>query len=78
MATRKMTFEIMEYVVWVIELAAEEFFNGDKTVAYDTLKNSKLWDLYVDHYDVTHTLGAEYLLNEMREYFVENGVKISC
>lgn len=77
MASQKMSFEIMEYVVWVIEIAAEEFFKGDKTIAYYTLKNSKLWDLYVDHYDVTHTLGAEYLLDEMREYFIENGVKFS-
>jgi hypothetical protein len=75
MVKQKMTFEIMEYVVWVVEIAAKEFFNGDKTTAYDTLKNTDLWDLYVDHYDVTHTLGAEYILEEMREYFVKNGVE---
>ncbi len=78
MAAQKMSFEIMEYIVWVIEIAAGEFFNGDKTVAYDALKNCKLWDLYVDHYDVTHTLGAEYIIDEMRERFIERGVDISC
>ena len=78
MAAQKMSFEVMEYVVWVIEIAAREFFGGDKTTAYDTLKNSELWDLYTEHYEVTHTLGKEYLLEEMREYFAENGVSISC
>lgn len=78
MSDSKMSFEIMEYIVWVIEIAANKFFDGDKTVAYDTLKNSELWDLYVEHYDVTHTLGAEYILDEMHEYFEKNGVPVSC
>jgi len=73
-----MRLEVMEYVVWVIEIASREFFNGDKTAAYDALKKSDLWDLYTEHYDVTHTLGSEYLLGEMREYFVKNEVKNFC
>ena len=78
MAIQKMTLDMMEYVVWIIEIAAEEFFNGDKALAYDTLKNSSLWALYVDCYDVTHTLGSKYILDEMREYFDKNGVTYSC
>jgi len=78
MAVEKMSLEIMEYVVWVIEIAAREFFNGDKTAAYDMLRQSSLWELYTEHYDVTHSLGAEYILEEMRDYFVQNGVEISC
>lgn len=78
MTVDKMTFEMMEYVVWVIEIAAGEFFNGNKTVAYDTIKNSTLWNLYTEHYDVTHTLGADCILDEMREYFIKNGMIVSC
>jgi len=78
MAGNKMNLEVMEYVVWVIEIAAREFFGGDKTIAYQTLKNSKLWNLYTAHHEVTHTLGSNYILDEMREYFAENGVKTSC
>ena len=78
MANQAMNQKTMRYVVWVIEIAAREFFDGDKTMAYDTLKNSDLWALYTEHYDTTHTLGAEYILNEMKEYFIENGVSISC
>lgn len=78
MTDNKMTFEVMEYIVWVVEIAANEFFNGDKTTAYNALKSSKLWNLYVEHYDVTHTLGVDYILDEMREFFWKNGVPTSC
>lgn len=73
-----MNFEIMEYMVWVIEIASTELFNNDKTAAYDALKNSGLWDIYVEFYDVTHTLGAEYILDEIREYLPAHGVALPC
>jgi len=73
-----MNLDMMEYMVWVVEIASAEFFHKDKTAAYDALKNSGLWDIYVEHYDITHTLGAEYLLDEMREYFPAHGVALSC
>jgi hypothetical protein len=69
-----MSEENMEFIVWIIEVAATEFFGGDKTKAYNTLKNSKLWDLYVSHYDVSHTLGRGELAREMKEFFIGNGV----
>lgn len=78
MSTEKMTFDVMEYIVWVIEIAANEFFDCDKTIAYDVLKNSELWKLYTEHYDVTHTLGADCILDEMRAYFIEHEVIVSC
>jgi len=64
-----MNIDVMEYMVWIIEITATEFFENDKTAAYDALKTSGLWDFYVEHYEVTHTLGAEYLLEEMHERF---------
>ncbi|MCL2193715.1 MAG: DUF3791 domain-containing protein [Treponema sp.] len=66
--------DIMEYMVWVVELAAENFFGGDKTLAYRTLKDRGIWDLYVQNYDVTHTLGAEYVTDEIREILLARGV----
>jgi len=77
MATQKMTLPMMEYVVWVIEITAAKFFGGDKTAAYNTLKDSRLWQLYTDCYDVTHTLSGGYILEEMREYFIKNGIAFS-
>ena len=73
---QRMSHDVMEYMVWVVEIAAREFFNRDKTSAYDALKKSGIWDFYIEHYDVTHTLGAEYLLDEIREYFSESGVEL--
>ncbi|MCL2199015.1 MAG: DUF3791 domain-containing protein [Defluviitaleaceae bacterium] len=69
-----MDLNVMEYMVWVVEITAEELFKRDKTAAYDALKRSGLWDIYVNHYDTTHTLGKEYLLNEICEYFTKHGV----
>ena len=58
----------MEYMVWIVEITSAEFHNGNKTAAYNALKTSGLWDIYVENYDTTHTLGKEYLINEMAEY----------
>jgi hypothetical protein len=68
----------MEYLVWIIEIVAAQFFAGDKTAAYHALKNSGLWDIYIEHYETTHTLGKEYLLEEIEAYFAAHGVKTSC
>jgi len=64
----------MEYMVWVVEITAKEFFKHDKTAAYQALVDSSLWDIYVRNYDTTHCLGSQYILEEMREYFATNGV----
>ena len=74
MTKQNMSTEIMEYMVWVVEIVAKEFFAGDKALAYNALKEQEVWDLYIDHYDVTHTLGKEYILNEIREIFTAKGV----
>jgi len=78
MVYQKISLEIMEYMVWVIEITAAEFFEKDKTAAYNALKESRLWDIYIDNYDTTHTLGKEYLMEEIRKRFSEHGVKILC
>jgi hypothetical protein len=74
MTSHKINKEIMEYMVWVIELAANEFFNGDKTLAYKALKNQGIWDLFLQSYDVTHTLGASCIVEEIREILLAKKV----
>jgi len=74
MARKNISFNIMEYMVWVVEIVAIEFFNRDKSTAYNALKNSGLWDIYIEHYDTTHTLGKEFIIDEIRERFSECGV----
>jgi len=68
MAKQNMNTEIMEYMVWVVEIAAEAFFSDDKGTAYNTLKEIGIWDFYVDTYDTTHTLGAEVIKDEILEW----------
>ena len=68
----------MEYLVWLVEITATELFNGNKTTAYEALKTSGLYQIYTDSYETTHTLGREYLIKEIREYFKANGVDIAC
>ena len=67
MTSHKISTEIMEYLVWIIELASNEYFNGNKTQTYNTLKNTGIWDLFVQNYEVTHTMGANYVMDEIRE-----------
>ena len=70
------SFSIMEFMVWVVEVTAIEFFNGDKTLAYNSLKETGVWDIYIDHYDTTHSLSKEIIIKEVSDYFIEYGVKI--
>lgn len=64
----EMNGQQMEFLVWLIEKSARAFFEGDKCAAYAAFKDSKLLDFYVEHYDVSHTLGAECLLDEIRDW----------
>jgi hypothetical protein len=73
MATTDISFEIMEYMVWVVEITARKFFNNDKGAAYRALHECGIWDLYVEHYDVTHTLGAEVILDEIKNSITSKG-----
>ena len=77
MQAQEMTIDVMEYLVWIIEITATEFFNGDKTAAYESLKSSGLYQLYLDSYETTHTLGREYLVEEIKEYFAVNKIDVA-
>lgn len=62
-----MTFEVMEYIVWIVEVVATEFFNGEKTAAYEALTSRGLIQAYADNYETTHTLGREYIVGEIKD-----------
>jgi len=62
-----MSVEIKDFLVYVIELCAEKFFNGDKSLAYSELKNNGLLDFYKETYDTSHTLSSAYILDEISE-----------
>jgi hypothetical protein len=56
-----------------VEIVAAKFFGGDKMAAYDTLRQNKIWSLYVENYDTTHTLGADYILDEVGQVLRAHG-----
>jgi len=67
MVKQDITTEVMEYMVWVVELIADEFFNGHKTRAYNVMNELGIWDFYIQNYDITHTLSAGNIIGEVRE-----------
>ena len=66
--------ETTEFIIWVIEIVAREFFNNDKTTAYNVLKDTGILNTYADTYDVTHTLSASYIIDEIRKVLESKGV----
>ena len=58
--------EVSEFIIWVIEITAMEIFNNDKTKTYNILKDTGILNAYVDTYDVTHTLSANYIVDEIK------------
>ena len=69
-----MSPNIKDFLVYVIELCAERFFGGNKTVAYNQLKNTDQLSFYKETYDTSHTLSSEYILEEIKEKFQEYGI----
>ncbi len=66
--------DVMEYMVWLIEIVSSSFFNNNKALAYKMLKEYGIWGLYIQNYDVTHTLSVSYILHEIQEILTAKGV----
>lgn len=64
----------MEYMVWLVEIVAANFFAGNKAIAYQELNKNGIWNLYLSNYDVTHTLSADYVLSEIKEILTKKEV----
>ena len=77
MSVPKLTKESMHFMVWVIELVAEELFCNDKGAAYGALKGAGVWDFIIETYETTHTMGHQALLDEIKQY-LECGVLRTC
>ncbi len=63
---------VKDFLVFIIELSAESLFDNNKPLAYTELKNAGVLDYYAETYDVSHTLGSEYLLNEIKTLLNKN------
>jgi hypothetical protein len=71
----KMTREQLDFAVFCVESVAERLgLSGD--AAYKMLaQDSSILDEYViAHYDVLHTQGKEYIVDDIMGYMKEEGV----
>ena len=71
-----MTIEEKDFLVYVIELCSEKFFNGDKSLAYSILKKNGLLNFYKETYDTSHTLSSGYILDEISEKIKDVGIAV--
>lgn len=71
-----MSQNVMEFMVFVVEKTARAFFANDKTTAYNTLKQTGIWDFYVQNYETTHSFGIQALLEEIKDIMLKKGVAI--
>lgn len=67
---------VLVFVVFMIHALAEAWHMSPQKV-YSILKETKALDEYiVPFYDVLHTLGSEYLVEDITECVRERGVAI--
>ncbi len=61
----------LEFTVFIIHILAEAW--GKETIlVYEILKDTKILDDYIiAQYDILHSLGAEYLLEDISEMVKE-------
>jgi hypothetical protein len=53
-------------------MSAERLFDNNKSSAYIELKKAGILNYYAETFDVSHTLGSEYLLNEIKTLLNKN------
>lgn len=69
-----MTYKQLEFTTYCIGQLSESL-NMDQPEVYQRLKNSGILDSYIiPGYDVLHTFGSNYLVEELTNYMREEGV----
>ena len=69
-----MNTDVLEFVTYCISKLANELKMTQQEV-YRRLKDSGiLYDYIVPSYDVLHTFGSRYLLDDLTDYMREKGV----
>jgi len=65
MLRRIITDRIAEFMVWLIELVAIEFYEGDRALAFKDLNDLKIWHHFVEKYEEKCSLNAEAITDEI-------------
>lgn len=74
MLNRIISDEIMEFMVWVLEVAAGSFFAGDRALAYNTIKKNDIWEAYINEFEAKKCLSAGAVCGELNKLLEEKGV----
>jgi len=69
-----MNREVAEFMVFVVEQVANRFYAGDHATAYLAMKSSGVWRFFIDTYDTSHTVGVDYLLEDVQKWFDKSEV----
>lgn len=66
----------LEFVLYCVENLSNEW-GKDTIEVYDLLKNSGiLYDYIVPEYDVLHTQGRDYIIEDIQEVIKKKGCKL--
>ncbi|MCL1975838.1 MAG: DUF3791 domain-containing protein [Firmicutes bacterium] len=72
---REMTAEQSFFAVFCIEVLADELeIAGDEIYKLLTINSSILDDYILPYYDVLHTQGKDYIIRELKELMLKQGV----
>jgi len=63
-----------DFSVFIINVIANELFDGRKDVAYDYLQKTGLLSFYITTFETSHTLSKEYIVQEVRDKLQQLGI----
>ena len=68
--------EVFSFVIYIIHACANRW-NLSPSAVYRTMKQTDCVSGYLaPHYDVLHTQGTEYVVDDIREYLKNRGVTV--
>lgn len=71
-----MNYDQFYFVIFIINALANYYNIATREVYKILTKTGAINDYIVRHYDVLHTLGKEYLINDLTTYIANRGEKI--
>lgn len=74
MMGKDIEYKINEFIIFCIEVYKEENKLSGKEV-YNLFEKYKVMDYLHDGYDVLHTQGDEWIMNDIDEYLKNRGYK---
>jgi hypothetical protein len=69
--------EVAYFMIYLVERIAEQLFGGRMTVAYEAMRDSGIWDFFVQTYETSHTLSVDYLTDDARRWFERSGISFA-